>query len=202
MFRDHALELSESRVYCKDFDPGRLVARGSNLLGALSADRLAMDAGAEFVIMSPEASVQVLKEFSPMLKLDQDAAKGRGIVASSRVSILDDPALDAQSGSVPFDDEGTAAGEKYLINKGVFIRSAADIRTSFERGYLDRQWLPRRARRFSPGPVFQPLFQALGRSACPFAAPGAERPFGVPGQMAGPRPPTRRTCILGLRLFF
>jgi len=134
MFKDHALELSESRVYCKDFDPGRLVARGSNLLGALNADRLAMDAGAEFVIMSPEASVQVLKEFSPMLKLDQDTAKGRGIVASSRVSILDDPALDAQSGSVPFDDEGTAAGEKYLINKGVFIRSAADIRTSFERG--------------------------------------------------------------------
>lgn len=134
MFRDHALELSESRVYCKDFDPGRLVARGSNLLGALNADRLAMDAGAEFVIMSPEASVQVLKEFSPMLKLDQDTAKGRGIVASSRVSILDDPTLDAQSGSVPFDDEGTAAGEKYLINKGVFIRSAADIRTSFERG--------------------------------------------------------------------
>lgn len=134
MFRDHALELSESRVYCKDFDPGRLVARGSNLLGALNADRLAMDAGVEFVIMSPEASVQVLKEFSPMLKLDQDTAKGRGIVASSRVSILDDPALDAQSGSVPFDDEGTAAGEKYLINKGVFIRSAADIRTSFERG--------------------------------------------------------------------
>ncbi len=39
LFRDHALELSESRVYCKDFDPGRLVARGSNLLGALSADR-------------------------------------------------------------------------------------------------------------------------------------------------------------------
>ena len=133
LFRDHALELSESRVYCKDFDPGRLVARGSNLLGALSADREDMDAGAEFLVMSPEASVQVLKEFSPLLKLDQ-AARGRGIAASARVSILDNPALDGQPGSVPFDDEGTAADEKHLINKGVFIRSAADIRTGFARG--------------------------------------------------------------------
>jgi predicted Zn-dependent protease len=134
MFKDHALELSESRVYCKDFDPERLVARGGNLLGALTADQGVMDAGAEWVIMSPEASVQVLKEFSNRLKLDQAGAAWRGIAASPRVSILDNPALDAQSGSAPFDDEGTAAGEKYLINKGVFVSAVADIRTSFAKG--------------------------------------------------------------------
>lgn len=134
MFKNHALELSESRIYCKDFDPQRLVARGGNLLGALAADRGAMDAGAEFVIMSPEASVQVLKEFSRSLKLDQTAAAGRGIAASARVSILDNPAMDGQSGSAPFDDEGLASGEKYLINKGVFVSVVADIRTSFAKG--------------------------------------------------------------------
>lgn len=134
MFKDHALELSESRIYFKDFDPERLVARGGNLLGALTADRGSMDAGAEWVIMSPEASVQVLKEFSHNLKLDQSASAGRGIAASPRVSIQDNPTLDAQPGSAPFDDEGTAAVEKYLINKGVFVRAVADIRTGFAKG--------------------------------------------------------------------
>lgn len=134
LFKNHALELSESRIYCSDFDPQRLVARAGNLLGALSADQGAMDSGAEFVIMSPEASVQVLREFSRNLKLDHAAAAGRGIVASPRVSILDNPAMDGQSGSAPFDDEGLASAEKYLINKGVFVRYIADIRTSFAKG--------------------------------------------------------------------
>ena len=134
MFKDHALELSESRVYCRDFDPERLVARGGNLLGALNAGQGTMDSGVKWVVMSPEASVQVLKEFSPSLKLDQSVAAWRGIAASSSVSILDNPVLDAQSGSVPFDDEGMAASEKYLINKGVFVRAIADIRTGFVKG--------------------------------------------------------------------
>jgi len=134
MFKEHVLELSESRIYFRDFDPERLAARGGNLLGALIAGQGAMDAGAETLIMSPEASVQVLKEFSNHLKLDQAPASWQGVAASPRVSILDNPALAAQSASVPFDDEGTAAGEKYLINKGVFIRAVADIRTGFARG--------------------------------------------------------------------
>ena len=134
MFKDHALELSESRIYCKDFDPERLVARGANLLGALAADQGVVAGGEEWVIMSPEASVQVLKEFSQNLKLDQAAAAWSGIAASPRVSILDNPVLDGQSGSAPFDDEGMAASEKYLINKGVFVRAIADIRTGFAKG--------------------------------------------------------------------
>ncbi len=133
MLNDHALELSESRIYCRDFDPGRLVARGANLLGALAADPEVVAGGAEWVVMSPEASVQVLKEFSQNFKLDQADAR-RGIAASPRVSILDNPALDGQSGSAPFDDEGMAASEKYLINKGVFVRAIADIRTGFAKG--------------------------------------------------------------------
>jgi predicted Zn-dependent protease len=110
------------------------VARGANLLGALAAEADSLAAGAEMLIMSPEASAQVLKEFSQNFKLGQSGARGRGIAASAKVSILDNPILDEQPGSVPFDDEGTAAGEKYLINKGMFVTAIADIRSGFEKG--------------------------------------------------------------------
>jgi predicted Zn-dependent protease len=134
MLTDHVLELSESRTHFRNFDPQRLVTRGANLLGALAAGEETMAGGCESIVMSPEASAQVLKEFSSGLKLDRTVARGRGTAASPRLSILDNPALDEQSGSVPFDDEGTTGGEKYLVNKGVALAAAADIRTAFEKG--------------------------------------------------------------------
>jgi predicted Zn-dependent protease len=134
MSRDLALELGESRVHFRDFDPQRLVSRAANLLGALEAEREEPAGDSEFVVMSPEASAQVLKEFSPGLKLDRLGPRSRGIAASSRVSILDSPSLGGQSGSVPFDDEGTAAAETYLVNKGVAVAAVADIRAAFEKG--------------------------------------------------------------------
>lgn len=134
MLKDHALELSESRAFCRDFDPQRLVARGANLLGALAADPEPAVIGGEFVVMSPEASAQVLKEFSPGFKLERSAARGRGTAASAQVSIIDHGAMDGQPGSAPFDDEGTAAEEKYLVNKGVAVGAVADIRTAFAAG--------------------------------------------------------------------
>jgi len=134
MLMDHVLELSESRIHFRNFDPQRLVARGANLLGALAGGEESPVAGGEAIVMSPEASAQVLKEFSPGLRLDRAGGRGRGSAASPRLSILDDPALDEQSGSVPFDDEGTTGGEKYLINKGVAVTAVADIRSAFEKG--------------------------------------------------------------------
>ncbi len=132
MLQDHVLELSESHIYFSHFNPERLVARAANLLGSLTAESLP-DTSQEFFILSPEASVQMLKEFSCGLKLDQLAGRSRVIGACSRISILDNPAMDGQTGSVPFDDEGIAAQEKYLINKGEFVLAAADIRTAFTR---------------------------------------------------------------------
>jgi predicted Zn-dependent protease len=130
MLRDHILELSESHIYFNHFNPERLVARAANLLGALAAE-LPPTPGSDLLVMSPEASVQVLKEFSSGLRLDRSGGKSRLIGASAKVSILDHPALAEQTGSVPFDDEGTAAEEKYLINKGVFVSAVSDIHTAF-----------------------------------------------------------------------
>lgn len=132
--RDHQLELAENRTHFRNFDPQRLVARGANLLGSLDADLETLPAALEFVVMSPEASAQMLREFSPGLKMDLAGRRERPVAASSRVSILDNPALAEQPGSVPFDDEGTPAAEKYLLNKGVAVLEAADIRTAFEKG--------------------------------------------------------------------
>jgi predicted Zn-dependent protease len=134
MLRDFSLGFSESRTHFADFDPQRLVARAANLLGALAADPEVTTVKAECIIMAPEASAQVLKEFAPGLKLECAGAPGRGIAASSQVSISDNAALDRQPASVPFDDEGTQAGERPLVNKGVSVAAIADIRTAFVRG--------------------------------------------------------------------
>ncbi len=143
MLRDHLLELSESHVYFGHFNPERLVARAANLLGALTAEP-ASEPGREFLILSPEASVQMLREFSSGLRLDHVSVKNRVIGASAKVSILDNPALAGQTGSVPFDDEGTAAAEKYLVNKGEFVLAVSDIRSAFGRGKKSiGQWLSR-----------------------------------------------------------
>ena len=132
MFRDHVLELSESHVHFARFNPERLVARAANLLGVLTAEA-EPEPGREFFILSPEASVQMLREFACGLKLDQPGGRNRVIGACARVSILDNPALDGHTGSVPFDDEGTPAQERYLVNKGEFVQAVADIRTAFAR---------------------------------------------------------------------
>jgi predicted Zn-dependent protease len=132
MFRDHVLELSESHIAFGHFNPERLVARAANLLGALTAEATP-DAGLDLFVLSPEASVQMLKEFTSGLKLDRSTGRGQVIGASAKVSILDNPTLDGQTGSVPFDDEGTPAQERYLVNKGEFVLAVADIRTGFAR---------------------------------------------------------------------
>jgi predicted Zn-dependent protease len=133
MLREHVLELSESHIYLAHFNPERLVARAANLLGALTTEPV-LEPGREFFVLSPEASVQMLREFSSGLRLDQLTAKSRVIGASAKVSILDNPTLAGQTGSVPFDDEGTAAEEKYLINKGEFVLPVSDIRSAFVKG--------------------------------------------------------------------
>ncbi|HSQ35274.1 MAG TPA: metallopeptidase TldD-related protein [Candidatus Binatia bacterium] len=133
MLHDHLLELSESHVYFGHFNPERLVARAANLLGALTAEPVP-ESSREFLILSPEASAQMLREFSAGLRLDHVSAKNRVIGASAKVSILDNPALAGQTGSVPFDDEGTTAEEKYLVNKGEFVLPVSDIRSAFARG--------------------------------------------------------------------
>ena len=130
MLRDHVLELNESHIYFSTFNSERLVARAANLLGALTAEPGPVPDHEHFVL-SPEASVQMLREFSFGLKLDTLSGRSRVSGASAKISVLDNPALDRQTGSVPFDDEGTAAQEKYLVNKGEFVQAIADIRTAF-----------------------------------------------------------------------
>jgi predicted Zn-dependent protease len=132
MLRDHALELSESHVHFAQFNPERLVARAANLLGALAAEPWT-DPTEEHLVLSPEASAQMLKEFSPGLMLDAPVGRVRFSGASAKVSIVDNPALDRQTGSVPFDDEGTASRENLLVSKGEFVQAIADVRAAWAR---------------------------------------------------------------------
>jgi predicted Zn-dependent protease len=83
-----------------------------------------------FLVFSPEASAFVLKEFSDYFKLDQQRS-AKKIHLSPILNIVDNPLMDDQTGSVPFDDEGIQSGEKYLIRKGIFSGHISDIRTAF-----------------------------------------------------------------------
>ena len=145
----------------------------------------------------------MLKEFSPGLKLDQLGGKGRVIGASSMVSILDNPALDEQTGSVPFDDEGMAAKEKYLINKGVFVAPISDIRSAFAKqknssgnGFRDERGIFPQVQ-FS-NLYFKPsvsslahLLRAAGKGILVYLV-----------KLKGFGNSRQRICFFGLRLFF
>ena len=49
----------------------------------------------------------------------------------SILNVIDNPTLEGQVGSVPFDDEGVQSEEKYLLRKGSFTTVISDICTAF-----------------------------------------------------------------------
>jgi predicted Zn-dependent protease len=125
------IELSESHVSPAQFTPERTVARACNLLRSLS--------GVEMIpppqlIFSPEAAIGLLRDFSDVLVLERTDWKYRQTVAASALTIIDNPLLESQTGSVPFDDEGTTGRETRVVSKGVFLEPISDTRSAFARG--------------------------------------------------------------------
>ena len=86
-----------------------------------------------FLVLSPEASAFILKEFSDYFKVKADK-KFMDIPFPAILNLVDDPLMDGRVGSVPFDDEGMQSGEKYLIRKGNFSQVITDIQSAFQQG--------------------------------------------------------------------
>ncbi len=128
-FKNAWLETSDQRVFFNHIDPVKLISRASNLLHTLT-DNAPSTESRNRIILSPEAAAVIIREFSRFFKLG--IGKQRlDMNFPPVINLIDDPLLDGQVGSVPFDDEGIQSGEKYLIKKGYMANLISDLQTSF-----------------------------------------------------------------------
>ncbi len=124
------MDISENRLFFRQFEPYKIISRGFNLLNSLT--ETGISSGKHMpLILSPEASAFILREFSHYFKMNAHQ-EIMNIHYPSILNLVDNPALEGGSGSVPFDDEGVQSGEKYLIRKGEFSTVISDISTAFQ----------------------------------------------------------------------
>ena len=99
---------------------------------------LPMPAGEFDVVFAPPVTGLLAHEsFGHGVEMDQfvkDRAKAREFlgkpVASSIVSLVDDPSIAGARGSYPFDDEGVISAPTRIIENGVFARPLTDLMSS------------------------------------------------------------------------
>jgi predicted Zn-dependent protease len=128
-YKNNSIEINENEIYFNRINPFRMISRAFNLLNSLTDNNIHIKKDCA-LIFSPEASVFLLREFSGNFCLSFEGSLKK-INFPSVLSIIENPNLDYQTGSVPFDDEGVQSGEKYLVNKGVFLDRISDIKTAF-----------------------------------------------------------------------
>jgi predicted Zn-dependent protease len=128
--KGNIIEINRNATHFKSIDPHRLISRAHNLLSSLT-DNDPVEKNIGHFIFSPEASVFVLNEFSDYFKLNNRRGLPK-IGFSAALNIVDDPFMNGQSGSVPFDDEGVQSGETKLLDKGVFRQPISNLETAFK----------------------------------------------------------------------
>jgi len=131
--RHHRLEIQESRSFFRQFQPERLIARASNLFEAVG-EAVEVDREAGPLLFAPEATAAVIRHFSDHFRSGFSQLQNKELVASQQVTLVDQPLLDEQCGSAPFDDEGVRCREHILINKGVFLSPIRDLRSGLSAG--------------------------------------------------------------------
>lgn len=100
--KDNIIEINRNTTCLRNIDPDKLIPRAYNLLNSLT-DNNRVNKKVDHFIFSPEASVFVLNEFSDHFKLArQDGFPNLRL--SSALNIVDNPFMNEQSGSVPFDE--------------------------------------------------------------------------------------------------
>jgi predicted Zn-dependent protease len=132
LMKNNRIVIKETRIFFNHLEPIKIISRTVNLLNSLTEDTLPSRKNKNtHLILSPETSIFILKEFSDYFKNNADKEM-MNIQYPSILNIIDNPFMDGQPGSVPFDDEGIQSGEKPLIQKGVFSQVITDISTAFQ----------------------------------------------------------------------
>jgi len=124
-----SINLSDNRILFSDLEPFKLVSRGYTLLESLTDKQPELKKFNDLVF-SPESSSLILKVFSKYFLPMNNKIMG-SFNYPTALNISDDPLLNFGTGSIPFDDEGIQKGKTNLIQKGVFLSSITDLRTSF-----------------------------------------------------------------------
>ena len=149
----------------------------------------AMPAGEYEVVFAPPVTGLLAHEsFGHGVEMDQfvkDRAKAREFlnkpVASSIVTLVDDPSIAGGRGSYPFDDEGVIAGPTRIIENGVFVRPLTDLMSAT---FLGTARTPNgRTQGWDRKPY--------ARMSNTFIAPGSTDPGGTAGQPEGRSLPRR-----------
>ncbi len=130
--QNNRLDIGESKISLDQIEPHKIVSRAENLLGSLAGEDGTFKEN-DFIILSPEASAFILKEFSGHFRIDGDR-QDVPFSFPAILNIVDDPLLDKQVGSVPFDDEGIQGDERFLVRKGNIVDRISNIQAAFERG--------------------------------------------------------------------
>jgi predicted Zn-dependent protease len=155
---DNRMDVSESRVFFQHIDPYKIISRAFNLLNSLTEKPVGM-ARNLFLVLSPEASAFILREFSHYFreKADREYVE---MNYPAILNIIDDPFMDGQPGSAPFDDEGVQAAPpgKYLVRRGVFTGVISDLASAFQAGGVSTGNGFRSERQLFPGVRFSNLY--------------------------------------------
>jgi len=114
--RRKSISLAEVKTHCDLLSLEKMILRGHRLLTSLTDKPAPFSSHCNF-IFTPHASITLLRTFSPWFKVGTPH-QIRNIPFPSTLSILDNPYLDHEPGSVPFDDEGIQHEAKFLIQKG------------------------------------------------------------------------------------
>ena len=123
-----------------DVNPKQIAKQGvEEALSKLGGKSIA--SGTYNTIIYNEAMVQLLETFAVNFSADA-AQKGLSLfkgkenqmVASSIVTIVDDPLVDGGLASAPFDDEGVATFTKELIYKGKLTTLLHNLKTAYKQG--------------------------------------------------------------------
>jgi predicted Zn-dependent protease len=145
MLGANRIDISENRVFFSQLEPYKIISRAFNLLNSLTeTPETPVTTGKNknlYLILSPEASAFILKEFSPYFKIRADREM-MNINYPAILNIVDNPFMDGQAGSVPFDDEGVQTrgqkqgvpAETSLVRKGVFSQVITDLASAFRTG--------------------------------------------------------------------
>jgi predicted Zn-dependent protease len=155
LYGQNMVEVNERKPFFQQLDPQRLIARGASLLDSL-ADPVQAPLDTEYIVLAPEASVSILKEFSNRLKYTSRQKNPR-LHFAKELSIVDNKSEPGLSGSVPFDDEGIQTDAHCIIDKGMFRTPISDLASSAR----NRHWSSGNGFRSPQSPFPQVKFSNL-----------------------------------------
>lgn len=129
----NSVDVSENSTFFDAIDPYKMAPWAYSLVNALSDRPLEAKRRNVFLLLAPEAAAFILREFSHFFHEKTDK-RLKEIDFPAMLNLADDPLLNGQPGSVPFDDEGVQSTEKHIIWKGAFQGGVTDIGSGFPLG--------------------------------------------------------------------